>query len=422
MVQEVVSRCDPVEHRTHALRLGRAGRGSRFRDGGVLHGEPQCRGDAVEVVCVALEMKGPADTLRFGRHMAAIGPDSGHGVSFDELNQRAEADRQLRPRRFDEFVGQDRTRQNLAVAIEAARRRGEPLDHLLLSGLPGLGKTTLSHIVAAELAVEMRQSSGPALERTGDLVGLLTSLKRGDILFIDEIHRMPRVLEEYLYSAMEDLAIDLVIDQGPAARSVRLSIEPFTLIGATTREGLLTAPFRSRFGLFEKLEPYPATELVRILARSAGVLGVRADEDALCSIAARARGTPRIANRLLRRARDLALVRDAAVLTAAIASETFMNLAIDAAGLDATDRRILECLSRAGGGPVGLKTIAAAVGEEVDTIETVYEPYLLSLGFLTRTPRGRVLTECGRDHLAPAPPPKRPAARAGPAAQDGLFD
>ncbi len=328
-------------------------------------------------------------------------------MSFVELNQPGEVDRQLRPRSLAEFVGQERTRRNLAIAIEAARRRGEPLDHLLLSGLPGLGKTTLSHIVATELGVELRQSSGPALERTGDLVGLLTSLKRGDILFIDEIHRLPRVLEEYLYSAMEDLAIDIVIDQGPAARSVRLTVEPFTLIGATTREGLLTAPLRSRFGLFEKLELYPTAELIRIVARSSDVLKVKANDDALGAIAARSRGTPRVANRLLRRVRDLAEVKGARALTLDLAQQTFENLAIDAAGLEETDRRVLACLARAGGGPVGLKTIAAAVGEEVDTIESVYEPYLLSLGFLLRTPRGRVLSEEGRRHLDPGAPDRR---------------
>jgi Holliday junction DNA helicase RuvB len=324
--------------------------------------------------------------------------------SFKEENRGSEIDRTLRPRRLDEFVGQDRVRGNLRIAIDAAKKRGEPLDHLLLSGLPGLGKTSLASVVAQELGVAIKITSGPALERTGDLVGLLTSMARGDVLFIDEIHRLPRVLEEYLYSAMEDLAIDIVIDQGPAARSVRLTVEAFTLIGATTREGLLTAPFRARFGLIEKLELYPPGDLLEILERSARLLRADADRECLERLAARARGTPRVANRLLRRVRDLAEVEGEGQgrLTVDVAERTLANLGIDAAGLEETDRKILRCIERSGG-PVGIKTLAAAVGEEEDTIESVYEPYLLSIGFLNKSPRGRMLTEGGRRHLGTPP-------------------
>ncbi|MBL8769133.1 MAG: Holliday junction branch migration DNA helicase RuvB [Planctomycetes bacterium] len=327
----------------------------------------------------------------------------GERPSFAELNRRADLDAQLRPPSLDQFVGQARVRNNLSIAIEATKKRGETLDHVLLSGMPGLGKTTLAYVIARELGVDVRVTSGPALERTGDLVGMLSTLKRGDILFIDEVHRLPRVLEEYLYSAMEDYAIDLVLDQGPAARSVRLTLERFTLVGATTREGLLSGPFRSRFGLLEKLELYPEDDLVRIVRRSAGLLETAIDASALDLVAARARGTPRVANRLLRRLRDLALVRGRDVVDAATAREAFAHLAIDDRGLEETDRRILLCLERLGGGPTGLKTVAAAVGEEEDTLESVYEPYLLSLGFLERTPRGRKITPAGRAHLGLEP-------------------
>ncbi|MBK6940164.1 MAG: Holliday junction branch migration DNA helicase RuvB [Planctomycetes bacterium] len=323
----------------------------------------------------------------------------GEQPTFADLNRRADIDAQLRPRSLDQFVGQERVRNNLSIAIEATKKRGETLDHVLLSGLPGLGKTTLAHVIAQELGVEVRITSGPALERTGDLVGMLSTLKRGDILFIDEVHRLPRVLEEYLYSAMEDYAIDLVLDQGPAARSVRLTLERFTLIGATTREGLLSGPFRSRFGLLEKLDLYPHADLVRIVERSAALLDSRIDAAALELVASRARGTPRVANRLLRRLRDLALVRGRDVIDSPVAREAFAHLAIDDRGLEETDRRILRCLERLGGGPTGLKTVAAAVGEEEDTLESVYEPYLLSLGFLERTPRGRKITPAGLGHL-----------------------
>ncbi|MFH0944918.1 MAG: Holliday junction branch migration DNA helicase RuvB [Planctomycetota bacterium] len=344
------------------------------------------------------------------------GDDVDEPLRHADLNRRSDFDPALRPRSLDEFVGQDRVRQNLRIAIQAASLRGECLEHLLLSGLPGLGKTTLSHIIAAEQGSEMRVTSGPALERTGDLVGILSSLKRGDILFIDEIHRLPRILEEYLYSAMEDLVVDIIIDQGPGARSVRLPLEPFTLIGATTREGLLTAPFRARFGLQEKLELYPASDLCLVLRRTARLLNVQVDEAAFALIAERSRGTPRIANRLLRRVRDLADVRGERRIGLALGDETLDRLGIDEAGLVETDRKILRCLERHGGGPAGIKTLAAAVGESEDTLETVYEPYLLTVGFLSKTPRGRMLTPHGFRHLNAAAP-----NRPGSADQPGLF-
>lgn len=322
--------------------------------------------------------------------------------TFNELNRGSDVDRTLRPRQLEEFVGQARVRNNLKIAIDAAKKRSEPLEHLLFSGMPGLGKTSLANIVAQELGVSILTSSGPALERTGDLVGLLNDLKRGDVLFIDEIHRLPRIVEEYLYSAMEDFAIDLVIDQGPTARSVRIQVERFTLVGATTREGLLSAPFRARFGLTEKLELYPPQDLVKILERSAELLKIRAENPALERIAERSRGTPRVANRLLRRVRDTAEVADAPKLTIELTEITLANLGIDAMGLEETDRKILRCLARSNT-PTGIKTIAAAVGEEDDTIESVYEPYLLSIGFLTKTPRGRMLSEAGRKHIGIEP-------------------
>jgi len=342
-----------------------------------------------------LEFRFPRDTLDEVE-------TSGDSIRLSELNRGSEIDRTLRPKNLTDFVGQERVRRNLQVAIDASKLRHEPLEHVLLSGLPGLGKTSLANIVAAELGVNLFVSSGPALERTGELVGLLTNLKRGDVLFIDEIHRLPRVVEEYLYSAMEDFAIDIVIDQGPTARSVRLSVERFTLVGATTREGLLSAPFRARFGLVEKLEPYPASDLVTILTRSCALLNLLGEDTTLELIAQRSRGTPRIANRLLRRVRDLAEVQGMKTLRVDVAQQTLSNLGIDAVGLEETDRKILRCLDRAGAA-VGIKTIAAAVGEEEDTIESVYEPYLLSIGFLNKTPRGRVLTDLGRGHLGKPP-------------------
>jgi len=306
----------------------------------------------------------------------------------------------LRPRSLAEFIGQPKVVENLGVFIAAARKRGEPLDHILFSGMPGLGKTTLANLIARELGAGMHATSGPALERAGDLVSLLTNLGRGDVLFIDEIHRMPRVVEEYLYSAMEDWHIDIVLDQGPAARSVRVSLQQFTLIGATTREGLLSAPFRARFGVLERLDPYPQDELEKIVRRSGGLLGTGVDEVAVALIAGRARGTPRIANRILRRVRDVAQVKGDGRVTRAICETGLGMLGIDAHGLTELDRRILRCLKDQGGGPVGLKTVAVAVGEEEDTIEDSYEPHLIREGYIQKTPRGRKLTEKGAGVVA----------------------
>jgi Holliday junction DNA helicase RuvB len=312
----------------------------------------------------------------------------------------------LRPRRFEEFVGQRRVVENLALLVEAARRRNQrrgaerdPLDHILLSGLPGLGKTTLAHLIAREAGVGLKATSGPAIEKAGDLAGILTNLERGDVLFVDEIHRLPAVVEEYLYSAMEDFAIDIVIDQGTAARTIKIDLKPFTLVGATTREGLLSAPFRSRFGVLEKLEPYPPEELQAIVLRSARLLGIEVTGEAAALLAERARGTPRIANRFLRRMRDVAEVRGEGRVTREVALEGLGMLGVDEAGLDATDRRILEVLVRGGGEPVGLKTIAVAVGEEEGTIEDVYEPFLIQRGYLVKTPRGRRPSELAWRHL-----------------------
>ena len=301
----------------------------------------------------------------------------------------------LRPRSLDEFVGQRKVVENLRLFIQAAKQRDEPLDHLLFSGMPGLGKTTLANLIATEMGTGMHATSGPALERAGDLVSLLTNLARGDVLFIDEIHRMSRPVEEHLYGAMEDFHVDIILDQGPAARSVRLPLQHFTLVGATTREGLLTEPFRARFGVLERLDPYPADELEQIVRRSSGVLDVPVDDDALVQIAKRARGTPRVANRILKRLRDVAQVKADGRITAEVAAQGLEMLGIDAYGLTEMDRRILACIADQGGGPIGLKTVAVAVGEEVDTIEDSYEPHLIRQGLLQKTPRGRKITEQG---------------------------
>lgn len=306
----------------------------------------------------------------------------------------------LRPRFLSEYIGQERVKENLRVFIEAAKMRREALDHVLLYGPPGLGKTTLSVIIANELGVNLRTTSGPAIERPGDLAAILTNLEEGDVLFIDEIHRLPRAVEEVLYPAMEDFALDIIIGKGPSARSVRLDLPPFTLIGATTRAGLLSSPLRDRFGVVARLEYYTEDELVLILLRAADILGVRLEEDGAREIARRARGTPRVANRLLKRVRDFAMVSGDGVITGAVARDALERMQVDPMGLDAIDRKLLlSIIDTFGGGPVGLETMAAMIGEEPHTIEDVYEPYLLQIGFLQRTPRGRVATPLAYQHF-----------------------
>lgn len=306
----------------------------------------------------------------------------------------------LRPHTLDEYIGQEKVKENLSIYMEAARKRSEPLDHVLLYGPPGLGKTTLAGIIANTMDVQIRVTSGPAIEKPGDLAALLTNLNAGDVLFIDEIHRLSRSVEEVLYPAMEDRVIDIIIGKGPSARSIRLDLQPFTLVGATTRAGQLTAPLRDRFGVILRLELYTREQLAQIVTRSAAILGIEIEEDGALEVASRSRGTPRIANRLLRRCRDFAQVIGSGIITLADAKTALERMEIDALGLDNIDRMLLTAMIRNyNGGPVGLETIAAAIGEEAVTIEDVYEPYLMQIGFLSRTPRGRQVTPAAYRHL-----------------------
>ena len=316
-----------------------------------------------------------------------------------------EQEQSLRPKTLREYIGQESVKRNLHISIEAALKRHEPLDHLLLYGPPGLGKTTLAGIIAAEMGQNIRITSGPAIEKAGDLASILTNLSDGDVLFIDEIHRLSRSVEEVLYPAMEDYALDIMIGKGPTARSIRLDLPRFTLVGATTRAGLLSAPLRDRFGILFRLEMYSPEELAAIVRRSAGILNVRADDEGILEIARRSRGTPRIANRMLRRVRDFAQIRAGGVITLEVARQGMDLLDVDELGLEKLDRAMLETMiDKFGGGPVGLETLSAMTGEDASTIEDVYEPYFLQLGFIMRTPRGRVAAPAAYEHLGLTPP------------------
>lgn len=322
-------------------------------------------------------------------------------ISPGELRQETN----LRPQRLDDYIGQKSTKDNLKVFIEAAKLRGEPLDHVLFYGPPGLGKTTLAGIIANELGVDIKITSGPAIDRAGDLAAILTNLNENDVLFIDEIHRLNRSVEEVLYSAMEDFALDIIIGKGPSARSIRLDLSKFTLIGATTRAGSLSAPLRDRFGVMSKFELYDEEELSEIIKRSAGILGIAADDESVLEMARRSRGTPRVANRILKRVRDFSQVKGDGIINGEITREGLCALQIDSMGLERLDREILTAIiERFGGGPVGIDTIAASIGEERVTIEEAYEPYLLQIGFLSRTPKGRTVTALAYRHLGLTPP------------------
>lgn len=321
-------------------------------------------------------------------------------VSTGETNADTEIEYTLRPKILSEYIGQTKAKENLKVFIEAAKMRGEPLDHVLLYGPPGLGKTTLAGIIANEMGVNIRITSGPAIEKPGDLAALLTNLSQDDILFVDEIHRMSRSVEEILYPAMEDYALDIIIGKGPSARSIRLDLPKFTLIGATTKAGALAAPLRDRFGVISRLEMYKPNELKTIIKRSASILNIDIDDEGASEIARRSRGTPRIANRLLKRVRDFAQLSQDGVISKELADHALNKMEIDDHGLDAIDKRmLLTVINQYGGGPVGVETLAATIGEETDTIEDVYEPYLMQIGFINRTPRGRVVAPSAYEHF-----------------------